>query len=78
MVVTEGKKIEITGMNDQVDQVDSVEPNSIETTDNNVFRKLLVSPFNCSQLPLRKSYCLWMLSFVSLSYIILPAWTKIF
>ncbi|XP_038880629.1 uncharacterized protein LOC120072267 isoform X2 [Benincasa hispida] len=41
MVVTEGAKIKTTGM---IDHVDSVEPNSTETTDNNVFRKLLRGP----------------------------------
>ncbi|XP_050936947.1 uncharacterized protein LOC103494199 isoform X8 [Cucumis melo] len=40
-VVTEGEKIETTGV---IDQVDSVEPNSTATTDNNVFRKLLRGP----------------------------------
>ncbi|XP_022988496.1 zinc finger CCHC domain-containing protein 7-like isoform X2 [Cucurbita maxima] len=41
MVVTEGEKFETTGM---IDQGVSVESNSTETTDNNVFRKLLRGP----------------------------------
>ena len=43
MVITKGEKFKTTGM---IDQGVSVESNSTETTDNNVFRKLLVSPFN--------------------------------
>ena len=70
MVVTEGEKIETIPLIDQVDseepkiteiettplidQVDSEEPNITDTTNNNVFRKLLVSLFNFSELPLRK------------------------